>query len=225
MHPNLIGFGDPLPVTQAQATASFPAAACANTGELTALAAALSGTRSELQAVGALFGVAGEADEYLGARFTRQAVLSTDLKDYRVVHFATHGLLPSDLACQSEPALLTSQPATAKTAQGALLTASEISALTLNADVVILSACNSGGPKGNGDSGGPTSGESLSGLARSFFYAGARAVLATHWTVNDPVTTMLVRGTMQRYHDDPAMGLANALALSSAICWTGGGRR
>ena len=66
-------------------------------------------------------------------------------------------------------------------AAGALLTASDVVGLDLDADLVILSACNSGGP------GGTTAGESLSGLARAFFYAGARSLLVTHWSVNDQV--------------------------------------
>jgi CHAT domain-containing protein len=58
--------------------------------------------------------------------------------------------------------------------------------------MVILSACNSGGP------GGTTAGESLSGLARAFFYAGARSMMVTHWSVNDQAAAFLVVETLKR---------------------------
>ena len=86
-----------------------------------------------------------------------------------------------------------------------LLTASELVGLDLDADLVILSACNSGGP------GGTTAGESLSGLARAFFYAGARSLLVTHWSVNDQVAAFLVADTLRRMKENPALGVAGSL--------------
>ena len=145
-------------------------------------------------------------DALLGPAFTRDALLQMDLKAFRVLHFATHGLLPTDLNCQSEPAILVSAKAGAPDASGALLTASQIAQWSLDADTVILSACNTSGPDGQ------PAGESLSGLARSFFFAGARALMVTHWAVNDQVTTILVAGTMQRLRQAPEQGLAVALA-------------
>ena len=100
---------------------------------------------------------------------------------------------------------MTSAPAGATNAAGALLTSSDVVGLDLDADLVILSACNSGGP------GGTTAGESLSGLARAFFYAGARALLVTHWSVNDQVAAYLVADTLRRMRDNPALGVAGAL--------------
>ena len=78
-------------------------------------------------------------------------------------------------------------------------------ALDLDADVVVLSACNSGGP------GATTGGESLSGLARAFFYAGARSMMVTHWSVNDQVTALLVADTMRRLREGDPDGVAGAL--------------
>ena len=98
-----------------------------------------------------------------------------------------------------------------------LLTASELVGLDLDADLVILSACNSGGP------GGTTAGESLSGLARAFFYAGARSLLVTHWSVNDQVAAFLVADTLRRMKENPALGVAGALARRTAR--DAGGRR
>jgi CHAT domain-containing protein len=77
--------------------------------------------------------------------------------------------------------------------------------MDLDADTVILSACNSGGP------GGGAAGESLSGLARSFFYAGARSLMVTHWSVNDQAAAYLVAVTLQRYRAAPNDGIASAM--------------
>jgi CHAT domain-containing protein len=69
----------------------------------------------------------------------------------------------------------------------------------------VLSACNSGGP------GGTTAGESLSGLARAFFYAGARSLAVTHWAVNDQVAAFLVADMLRRMRENPNLGVAGAL--------------
>jgi CHAT domain-containing protein len=83
-----------------------------------------------------------------------------------------------------------------------------VTALDLDAQTVILSACNTGGAKGGG------AGESLSGLARSFFYAGARSMLVTHWAVNDRVTAYLVALAVAEAQQDPAIGIAGGLAAA-----------
>ena len=197
------GFGDFQPVTPMQAAASFPANVCGDSASLLTSLPPLPGALQELGAVRRLTG-GGARDELLGRGFTANAVLGTRLKPYRILHFATHALLPTDLKCQSEPALVTSAPPGARDAGGALLTASEVSNMDLDADAVVLSACNTGGPAG--------AGESLSGLARSFFYAGARSLLVTHWAVNDRITAYLVALSLATAQSDPALGLAGALA-------------
>ncbi|HVC59378.1 MAG TPA: CHAT domain-containing tetratricopeptide repeat protein [Acetobacteraceae bacterium] len=198
------GFGDFNPVTLAQAESSFPGSTCADSAQLLSDLPRLPYAIKELSAARDLLG-ASPSDELLGAAFTAQAVLNTKLKNYRILHFATHALLPSDLTCQTQPAIVTSDPPGATNASGALLTASQVVGLDLDADLVILSACNSGGP------GGSTAGESLSGLARAFFYAGARALLVTHWSVNDQVAAFLVADTLRRMKENPALGVAGAL--------------
>ncbi len=112
----------------------------------------------------------------LGADATKADLLGRDLTQYRVIAFATHGLLANELDCQDEPALALSLPPNSTKGGDALLTASEIVGLRLNADWILLSACNTAGPDG-------LAGEALSGLTRAFFYAGARSVMATHWPV------------------------------------------
>ncbi|MBV9734482.1 MAG: CHAT domain-containing protein [Acidisphaera sp.] len=198
------GFGDFRPVTLAQAERSFPGSSCADSAKLFAGLPPLPYARRELEAARALLGGRPQ-DEMLGPAFTAAAVRNADLRNYRVLHFAAHALLPAELKCESEPAIVTSDPPRAPDASGALLTASEVTGLQLDADVVVLSACNSGGP------GGETAGESLSGLARSFFYAGARSLMVTHWSVNDQAAAFLVADTMRRLKAGQDGGIAGAL--------------
>ncbi len=140
-----------------------------------------------------------------GAAASETKIRALDLSRYRVIAFATHGLLPNELRCQSEPALVLTPPAAASPADDGLLTASEIAQLRLDADWVVLSACNTAGP------GGELGGESLSGLARAFFYAGARALLVSHWPVNSKPTVALTTGTFERYAKSGNQGKAEAL--------------
>ena len=91
--------------------------------------------------------------------------------------------------------------------------------MDLDAELVILSACNSGGP------GGTTAGESLSGLARAFFFAGARALMVSHWDVNDQVGAYLVAGTLGEMRDHPGIGVAAALRDFSVGAAAGGRAR
>ena len=198
------GFGDFHPVTLAQAENTFSGPGCGESAKLLAGLPLLPYARKELDAARALLG-ANVSDELLGPSFTADAVLKARLKDYRILQFSTHALLPAELRCQSEPAIVTSAPPNATNASGALLTASAVVGLDLDADLVILSACNSGGP------GGTTAGESLSGLARAFFYAGARSLEVTHWSVNDQVAAFLVADTLRRIRENPNIGIAGAL--------------
>ena len=198
------GFGGFKPVTLAQAQASFPGATCRDSAKLFAGLPPLPFAQRELDAAGSLLG-APRSDELLNAGFTADAVGRAPLKEYRVLHFATHALLPAELRCQDEPAIVTSAPPRAANAAGALLTASKIAGLDLDADTIILSACNSGGP------GNSTSGESLSGLSRAFFFAGARSMLVTHWSINDQASAFLIADTLRRMAAHEGGGLAGAL--------------
>ena len=199
------GFGDFQPVTLAQAEKTFSGTSCGDSAKLLAGLPPLPYAKKELEAARELLG-ANASDELLGAEFTAPTVMKTKLKDYRILQFSTHALLPSELRCQSEPAIVTSAPRNAPDASGALLTASEVVGLDLDAELVILSACNSGG----GGS-GATAGESLSGLARAFFYAGARALEVTHWSVSDQVAAFLVADTLHRMQENRGLGVAGAL--------------
>lgn len=113
-----------------------------------------------------------------------------------IVHFATHGLLAGSLSGQVEPALALTPPAKGVAVIGpwqtddGLLLASEISQLRMNADWVVLSACNTA-------AGDRADAQGLSGLARAFFFAGAKALLVTHWAVEDDVAASLMEDTVK----------------------------
>ncbi len=123
-----------------------------------------------------------------GAGFTDAAIMAKpDLDQFRVLHFATHGLVtPPDPACPAKPALLTSFGAAGS---DGLLSFEEIFELDLDADIVILSACDTAGEAsieatraaGVGSGGGTA----LDGLVRSFIGAGGRSVMASHWPAPD----------------------------------------
>ena len=136
------------------------------------------------------------------ANLRRQA-----LGDYNVLYFATHGLLPGELRCQGEPglALSPSTGGTQSAADDGLLEASEIASLRLNADLVVLSACNTA------EGGGRLGGESLSGLADAFFHAGARTLVASHWQVPSAATAQLMTGFFDRVGPKLSKGLADSL--------------
>jgi CHAT domain-containing protein/tetratricopeptide (TPR) repeat protein len=159
------------------------------------------------QSVGAI-----EADIFLGKRATEarvKALSAADaLRSYRVVHFATHGTLAGEIPGAAEPGLLLSPPEAASDLDDGYLSASEIAALKLDADWVILSACNTAAPGANGA-------EAFSGLARAFFYAGARALLVSHWYVNSIATVALIKSAFAEL--DPASNIGPAEALRRAM--------
>ena len=146
-------------------------------------------------------------DVVLGAAVTKQRVMKTDLSKTRIVAFATHGLLPGDFPGLSQPALALSAPAgkdADKEPLEALLTLEDVLQLKLDADWVVLSACNTASGDGQGA-------EAVSGLGRGFFYAGSKALLVTHWSVDSESAKDLVSHTFASYSKDPAITRAKAL--------------
>jgi CHAT domain-containing protein len=146
----------------------------------------------------------------LGADVAEGPLRARKLDRYRVIYFATHGLLPGELRCQSEPGLALTPPATAatRTDEDGLLDASEIATLRIDADLVVLSACNTGG--GDGKFGGAA----LSGLAEAFFHAGARSMLVSHWQVPSVPTVGLMTGMFERLGATTSGASAEALRQS-----------
>jgi CHAT domain-containing protein len=164
-------------------------------------------TAAEVQAVGRDLGAAPD-DILLGSAASESAVRAKALDQYAVLYFATHGMLPGELHCQAQPGLVLSPPSStaASTAADGLLTASEIAGLKINANLVVLSACNTGAGGGKSFGGG-----ALQGLADAFFNAGAHAVLASHWEVPSAATMSLMTGTFANMAKDPRHDAAEAL--------------
>jgi CHAT domain-containing protein len=137
----------------------------------------------------------------LGIKANEQTVKSAELSKYKIIVFATHGLVPGDLDGLTQPALALSAPDVAGVAGDGLLTMEEILGLKLDADWVVLSACNTGASAGAGA-------EAASGLG---LYAGTRAVLVTNWSVESVSARALVTDIFRRQATDPQLTRAAAL--------------
>jgi len=229
----MIGFGDPVFSTgaltrerQAQALAQALAQAQAqpqklamrsitsfakgteiDTRSLREYLPQLPATRNEVQTIGKVLG-ADPADLVLGLDATETRVKQSRLDQYRIVYFATHGLVAGDLnrfsKTRSEPALAFTFPDRPSEADDGLLQATEISSLKLNADWVVLSACNTAASDVIGA-------EALSGLARAFLYAGARSLVVSHWPVADDATAKLMTTLFAVAKEEPNLSHAEAL--------------
>jgi CHAT domain-containing protein len=166
-------------------------------------------TANELCEVARIIG-ADRGEIRIGKRATETEIkrlsASGDLAHFRIVHFATHGTLAGQLEGTSEPGLILTPPATGTDADDGYLSGGEIAGLKLDAEWVILSACNTAGGTGEGEAA-----EALSGLARVFIYAGARALLVSHWEVDSHAAVKLVTGAIGAQSRDRSAGRAEAL--------------
>ncbi|MFT4121017.1 CHAT domain-containing tetratricopeptide repeat protein [Bradyrhizobium sp.] len=160
-------------------------------------------TADELNAVARDVGAA-QADIHLGRDASETTLKRSELARYSIIYFATHGLVAGDVRGVGEPALALSLPDQPSQLDDGLLTASEVAQLKLNADWVVLSACNT-------IAGDKPGAEALSGLARAFFYAGARALLVSHWAVDSEAATRLTTWTFDLLKNEPGIGRAEAL--------------
>ncbi|MGZ8407920.1 MAG: CHAT domain-containing protein [Caulobacteraceae bacterium] len=171
----------------------------------------LKGSRNELLSIARTLG-APPSSVVVGAAATETAVKSADLSNTRVLAFATHGLVAGEIDGLTEPALVLSPPETPTATDDGLLTLSEAAALKLNADWVVLSACNTAASDGEGNL--TLGGEGLSGLARAFLYAGGKALLVSHWRVRDDAAAKLTTEAVRAYARHPEKGRAEALRQS-----------
>ena len=161
-----------------------------------------------------------KGEVYLGNEATEARIKSLSesgrLEQYRMLHFATHGALSGQVHGAIEPGLILTPPATATPADDGYLSSSEISGLKLDADWVMLSACNTAG-------GDASNSEAFSGLARAFFYAGTRALLVSHWPVSSDAAVAITTGATSAMTSHPDIGRAEALRRSiSALIAKGG---
>lgn len=141
---------------------------------------------------------------------TETRVRQTDLLPFRVIAFATHGLTAGELPGGAEPGLIFTPPSSGSAADDGYLSASEVAQLDLDADWIILSACNTA--SADGSTGAPA----LSGLARSFFQAGARGLLVSHWPIRDDVAARLTALAVEYWQQDPGLSRADALRKAMA---------
>lgn len=218
----LIGFGDPVfnaeqaadaqkNAPQAASPATSPPLERRNAPQTSGLASAtlaslpaLPDTADELRSVATALKAQGKDVLNLGKAASEENVTSADLAKYRVVAFATHGLVAGELDGLTQPALAMSAPSVTGGRGDGLLTLEKILALKLDADWVVLSACNTGAGDGAGA-------EAASGLGRAFFYAGTRAILVTNWSVHSQSARDLVTDLFRRQAADPKLSRAEAL--------------
>ncbi|MEH2628722.1 CHAT domain-containing protein/tetratricopeptide (TPR) repeat protein [Bradyrhizobium sp. AZCC 1719] len=161
-----------------------------------------------------------KGEVYLGNSATETKIKtlneSGDLARYRILHFATHGALAGQVHGSIEPGLILNPPPAATPGDDGYLSSSEISGLKLDADWVVLSACNTAG-------GQASNSEAFSGLARAFFYAGTRALLVSHWAVSSDAAVAIITGAIDAMKGRPDVGRAEALRRSiSALIARGG---
>ena len=222
----LIGFGDPVFKPEAETAVSaissdrieiasvegsdlalrrraVPQTRQINSASL-ALLPTLPDTADELRSIALSLQIDPSRALNLGRDASEQKVKSIDLSRYRIVAFSTHGLLPGDLDGLTQPALALSAPSAADAEGDGLLTAEEVLALRLDADWVVLSACNTG-------VGAAAGAEALSGLGQAFLYAGTRTLLVTNWSVHSPSATELVAALFRRQRPESRITRAEAL--------------
>ncbi len=207
-----IGFGDFVPVNNSSVDrlSEFRSGYCQRGSEKTpnymdtrARFDPLPATKLEISKVVEAFS-GMSVNTTFGTDFNDQALKNMPLHEYQVLYFATHGLLPNALECHPQPSLVTSPPQVLAGKDDGFLDMEEILQLRLDADLVVLSACDTGGPDKKG-------GENLSGLARAFFFSGARSLLVSHWPAADEATVLLMTGIFDHLHQNPEEGLAKAL--------------
>jgi CHAT domain-containing protein len=147
---------------------------------------------------------ADSSSVWLRQNATETNVKKLDLSTFRTLAFATHGVMAGELKGVGEPGLILTPPKQGTLEDDGYLSSSEIAKLKLNADWVILSACNTAA------SDGTTGAEGLSGIAKAFFYAGARSLLVSHWPVMSEATVPLTTYMINEYAKNPTLGKAQA---------------
>ncbi len=165
-------------------------------------------TSVELNDIGTTLGADLKTDIFLGKQATEYNVKRSDLSAYQVVAFATHGLVPGDLRGLDQPSLAMANPSlTDDKENDGFLTLSEVLGLKLNADWVVLSACNTASGDGKNE-------EAVSGLGRAFFFAGSRRLLVSYWPVETVSARLLTTELFRRQTQQPEESKAEALRHS-----------
>jgi CHAT domain-containing protein len=172
------------------------------------LLSALPDTADELNEIAATLKADQNRDVYLGRQASEQNVKRAKLENRRVVAFATHGIASGEITGLDQPALVLANPAlTGDSENDGFLTMEEVLGLKLDADWVVLSACNTASADGKGS-------EAVSGLGRAFFYAGARSLLVSNWAVETTSARLLTTELFRRQSENSALTRAEALKQS-----------
>jgi len=165
-------------------------------------------TEGELEEMAKSLG-AGPQDLLTGGKATETAIKGGALANARVVAFATHAVVAGQITGLAEPGLVLTPPAQPSELDDGFLTASEVAHdVKLDADWVVLSACDTAATDGTPGA------EGLSGLAKAFFYAGARSLLVSHWAVESHAAVLLTTGAFQALAAAPEIARAEALRRS-----------
>lgn len=216
------GYGDPAVGDAVEVRGGQKARSGPTRARSTAPGRSVSGMLATLRSLPRLYETVGELEGmrdalkaapdslHLGAANTETALKTADLANIQVLAFATHGLMAGDLYPGAEPGLVFTPPRTATARDNGYLTASEIMGLRLTADWVILSACNTA-------AGATTGAPGLSGLARAFFYAGARDLLVSHWSVDDYAAARITAGAIKLKQEKPELSRASALQRAARM--------
>ena len=221
---NFIGFGDPYFSSAQEKSAqksvstqiatrgmplklrSAPKTAGVSSAEL-ALLPRLPDTSLEIEEIGKAVG-AQPGDIFLHKQASVKQVTTMDLSDRKVIMFSTHGLVPGELNGLTQPALAMSSPDVTGDQDDGLLTMDKVIALKLDADWVVLSACNTAAGEGAGS-------EAVSGLGRAFFFAGAKALLVSNWPVDSVASRTLMTDLFK--NQQKAQGTSKAELLRQAM--------
>ncbi|MCE7529010.1 CHAT domain-containing protein [Polynucleobacter sp. IMCC 29146] len=217
---SFVGFGDPyFSATQEKqadkgkgtqlatrgiplALRSAPKTAGVSSAEL-ALLPRLPDTSLEIEDIAKVVG-AGPDDIFLHKQASVKQVMSMDLSNRKVVMFSTHGLVPGELNGLTQPALALSSPDVTGDKDDGLLTMDKVIGLKLNADWVVLSACNTAAGEG-------AASEAVSGLGRAFFFAGTKALLVSNWPVDSVASRQLMTDLFKRQQDNKTLAKPEAL--------------
>jgi CHAT domain-containing protein len=164
-------------------------------------------TADEIEEIARALGVDVKTNVFLGPEASEHRVKTENLSIKNILVFATHALLPGDLDGLTQPALAFSSPEVTLENEDGLLTMGEILTLKLDAELVVLSACDTGAGHGFGN-------EAISGLGRAFFYSGARSMAVTMWPVETVSAKKLTTSMFHSWRKNPKLSWAEALRQS-----------
>ena len=212
--PRFLGVGAPMLSAEELAGAarsrSYELAGADGTGLAMTDLARLPKLAESVDEMKGLAGIAGEANStlWLGPDASERRFVGDELRGFGTITLATHGFLPGEVLNVPEPALMLALDPASRDRFDGILTSREIAGLTLDADLVVLSACNTGSADGR-----PRA-ETFTGLTQAFFAAGTRSMMVSHWPVMSGAAVQLSVGTIERWR---AGDLPLATSLQQAM--------